>query len=69
MNESEDSRGSRGGAGNAENFYKVIKIYREFALELWESLDNSAWRSNPKKSFSIIFLSPSASPRLRVNQP
>jgi len=69
MNESEDSRGSRGDAGNAENFHKVIKIYREFGLRLWESFNNSAWRSNPKKSFSIIFLSPSASPRLRVNHP
>jgi|GEM_PF-5178726 len=64
MNESEDSRGSRGGAGNAENFHKVIKIYREFGLGLWESFNNSDWRSNPKKSFSIIFLSP---PRLRAS--
>ena len=69
MNESEDSRGSRGGAGNAESFHKVIKIHREFALRLWESFNNSAWQTNPKKSFPIIFLSPSASPRLRVNHP
>ena len=69
MNESEDSRGSRGGAGNAENFHKVIKIYRKFGLELWESFNNSAALSNPKKRFPIIFLFPSASPRLRVNHP
>jgi hypothetical protein len=56
-------------AGNAESFHKFIKIYREFGLGLWESFNNSAWQSNPKKSFPIIFLSPSASPRLRVNHP
>ena len=56
--------GSHRDAGIAENFQTAIKIPREVALEFWESLDNSAGRSNPKKSFPIIIPNP---PRLRAS--